>query len=137
MHFSPTIAADFDAIGAPRLDYRIRGVTAHVNGRIVGIGGLGFLPDGSVMAFAHLTDEARAARFALHRKVCRELAAARKRYPLIIALADPDQPAAERWLTRLGFKPADPPAAINGHKVFAWQAGSNTSSTAVLSSASS
>jgi hypothetical protein len=53
--------------------------------------------------------------------VCRELNAARKRYPLIIALADPDEPAAERWLTRLGFEPADPPAAINGHKVFAWQ----------------
>jgi hypothetical protein len=128
MHFSPTIAADFDTIGAHRLDYRIRGVTAHVNGRIVGLGGLGFLPDGTVLAFVHLTDEARSAKFALHRRVCRELASARKRYPRIIALADPDEPAAERWLERLGFSPADPPAAINGHKVFAWQTRSPPSS---------
>lgn len=122
MHFSPTIAADFDTIGAPRLDYRIRAVTAHINGRIVGIGGLGFLADGSVMAFAHLTDEARARKFALHRRVTRELFAARKRHPRISALADPDVPAAERWLARLGFAPADQPTEINGQKVFVWQA---------------
>jgi hypothetical protein len=90
-------------------------------GRIVAICGLGFLQDGTVMAFCHLTDEARRRKFSLHKEMCKRLAWARTHYRRIIALADPEIPTAERWLERLGFKPADPPTEINGQKVFVWQ----------------
>jgi hypothetical protein len=41
----------------------------------------------------------------------------------VVATADPAQPAAERWLERLGFVPVelDPGAQAGGPKLYLWQ----------------
>src|SRR5262245_1899887 len=123
MTFAPTLAADLAATGQDRLGFRIRAVTARVGDKIVGIGGLSFLDDGTVLAFCHLTDAARRRKVALHKAALAALARAKASgIRRIVATADPEQPAAERWLERLGFVSAlalgIEPIHINGHTVF-------------------
>jgi hypothetical protein len=78
MTFAPTVAADIAAIGGEP-PFRLRAVTARVGERIVGIGGFGYLEDGSVLAWASLTDEARRHKVSLHKRVCKALRWARAR----------------------------------------------------------
>jgi|SRR5215510_831103 len=123
MEFAPTVVADLAATGQDRLGCRIRAVTARVGDEIVGIGGFSFLDDGTVLAFCHLTDAARRRKVALHKAAIAALARAKASgFRRIVATADPEQPAAERWLERLGFVSARAlglePTHINGHSVF-------------------
>lgn len=102
----PTVAADLPALTSEPLPFRIKALTGVQDGAIIGIGGLGFTPDGTVIGFAELTAAARACKFALHRTALRVLAEARAAgVREIIVSADPAFEAAQRWLDRLGFEP--------------------------------
>lgn len=127
MTFAPTVAADIEAIGEKVPDYRIRAVTARIGEKVVAIGGLGFQANGTVTAFCHLTDEARHRKVALHKAVKAGIEQAKARgIGRIVATADPEQPAGERWLERLGFVSAESlgltPTHLNGHNIFVWRA---------------
>jgi N-acetylglutamate synthase-like GNAT family acetyltransferase len=78
--------------------------TGEVDGEIVGIGGLSYV-GGDVVAFADLTDEARAHPVTLHRFALQVMKEARKRgHRVVFASADKMTPAAARWLAHLGFQ---------------------------------
>jgi hypothetical protein len=91
-------------------------VTGLVDGKIVAIGGLAYLPDGTVGAFLQIDEEARGFPVLLHKtalKILRE--SGQKR---IVALAEQTTPSAKRWLHRLGFRAV---TEVNGETVYLWQ----------------
>lgn len=89
------------------------------DGKIIGIGGIAFLPDGQKYAFTELTDEARSNAIALHKAALTILDAARRRgIKRVVASADmAASTAAKRWLSRLGFKQHE----WNNQEVWIWQ----------------
>lgn len=113
----PATRADVEAFLPEPLPWRVRAFTGLLDGEIVGIGGLAYLPDGTVMAFLHGSDKARACRLSLHKAARRVLSEARgKGLRTIVAEADHTIEPAERWLLRLGFKPVD----HDGERVYVW-----------------
>jgi hypothetical protein len=128
----PAVAADLAFVGAP-LPLRIRAITATIpgdpsssavrdgppNDRVIGIGGIGYGPDGTVIAFAHLSTEARNYPAAIHRAGLRVMDMIRRsKINRVVADADLSaSPAAERWLERLGFRAV----TLCGRKLFVWQ----------------
>jgi hypothetical protein len=116
---TPLTAADIGEITREPFPYRVSGFTARLDGAVIAIGGATHLPDGTLLAFAHLTDEARRRKVWLHKQaksVLARLAARRRR---IVATASPEIPAAQRWLERLGFVPLDA-FAENGRLIWIW-----------------
>lgn len=114
----PTVPADLPHVIDEPLPHRIQAVTILVDGRVVGLGGLGFKPDGTIAAFAALLDEARRHPVTLHRAGLMVMdmieASGLKR---VVATAEMTQPRAAAWLVRLGFEPRD----VNGMQVFVWE----------------
>lgn len=102
----PAIADDFAAVGGEAVPVRTRAKTIEIDGVVAGVGGVGHLPDGAMVAFGHFTDELRKKPLALHKAALGVLREARARSAgPIVAKADPGIPRAEAWLDRLGFKP--------------------------------
>ena len=100
----PTVSSDLAQISTEPLPFRIKAMTGLVDGRVIGVAGIGYRPDGTILAFAELTEEARAHRFALHRASVKFLAGLRAQgVKRLVATADPEFAAAQRWLQRLGF----------------------------------
>jgi hypothetical protein len=105
----PTVLQDFlDLQGAPPIALT-RCVSAMRGDRLVGLGGLIFLPSGVVAASAVLTEEARTScKVTLHRaglqimRMARSLGLRR-----VVAFPEQGNPVAERWLLRLGFEPVE------------------------------
>lgn len=111
----PTVAADIAALGAEEPQWRIKAITATVDDRVIGIGGLAWINDNTVAAFVAATPEAYRYPVAFHRAGLMTLAMARRMgITTLVAMADPDRPAAERWLERLGFTPL----TVDGEKVY-------------------
>lgn len=109
---------DVDALIAEPLPYRIRAFAAERDGELLGVGGLAFLPDGTVGAFVHVVPGARRYRVALHKAGLRTMALARQLgVRRVVALAEPGVEPACRWLHRLGFREM----TVDGEQVFAWQ----------------
>lgn len=101
----PAVAADLAHFTDKPLPHRIRAITAHSGDTILGVGGIGYRPDGTVIAFAFIADEARRYPAAIHRAGLAAIALMRAaNVESVIAQAQPDNPAAERWLERLGFQ---------------------------------
>lgn len=102
----PTVASDLAHVTAETLPIRIRAVTAIAEERILGICGIGYREDGVAIAFAAINDELRKYPPALYRaglalmRIIREAGV-----PRVIALADANVAASERFLERLGFRP--------------------------------
>lgn len=114
----PTVASDLVGLIDEPLPHRIQAVTMELDGKILGVGGFRFTPDGVVAAFALLTEEGRAHRVTLHRAGRRMMASARRQgIRRIVALAEPGRPRAAPWLARFGFKPVD----VDGEIVWLWQ----------------
>lgn len=114
--FRPSVAADFLALqGAPPI-FRSRCITALVDDRLIGVGGLVHTPNG-VWASVLMNEEARRYPAAIHRAGLKAISEF-KRLGLrrVYASADPD-PKAERWLLRLGFCAED----TSRGKVFVWR----------------
>src|SRR5262245_15921684 len=116
---TPLTAADVAEVARVPRPYRVSGETARLDGMIIAIGGAAHLPDGSLLAFAHLTDAARRRKVWLHKQACRMLARLAARRARIVATASPDTPAAERWLARLGFTPMSL-ATDDGRTIWIW-----------------
>lgn len=114
----PTVSADVPFLTADPLPARIQGITAEVDGKIIGLGGLSYRPNGTVIAFAWISEEARKYPRAIHRagRMAVDLIRA-SRLPVVVAEAEPGNPAAERWLERLGFEKRE----IAGADVFVWE----------------
>lgn len=111
----PTTQAHIAELADKNVPFRVKAVTATVDGRVVGIGGIGFPKDGMPTAFAFITDELRARKVTLHKiglRCVSEWRAAGIRQ--VMALADSNVNAAERWLLRYGFEKQ----IIDGRSIF-------------------
>lgn len=108
----PATRADFDALIDEPLPCRVRATAAERDGKLVAVGGLAFQPDDTVAAFLILAPGVRGApgfRLALHKAGLRMMAEARRLgIRRVVATAEPNNPAAEPWLARLGFERAGP-----------------------------
>lgn len=114
----PTVPADLPCVIGEPLPHRIKALTALAGDKVVGIGGIGFRPDGTVIAFVHMNEEAKRYPAAIHRAGLAAMDMIRaSRVPLVVAEAQPGNPAAIRWLKRLGFAPM----TIKGEQVFVWR----------------
>lgn len=113
----PTVAADFLALQGAPPKFRCRCLTAIVDGRVIGIGGLVHNPGGELWASVLMAKEARDYPVAIHRAGLRAIAEF-KRLGLkrVLASAEPDNAAAERWLERLGFVRT----TVGALEVFVW-----------------
>jgi hypothetical protein len=122
VQFRPTVAADLAAVTTEKLPHRIQAVTAIADGRILGVGGIGFRPDGTVIAFAHFLPEFRKYPTAIHRagregmRLVRRSGAA-----VVVAEAQPGNPAAAPWLERFGFRRE----SVGGRFIYVWERGLN------------
>jgi hypothetical protein len=134
----PTILADLPYVIGEPLPYRIRAITALVEDRIIGMGGVAFPPQGPAIAFAQLLPsrpdqgdaaghdgtnsipEARRYPVAFHRAglMAMEMIQASD-VTKVIATADAGSEVAVRWLKRLGFRLADD-QRIEGKVLFVW-----------------
>jgi hypothetical protein len=135
----PTIPADLPHVIGERLPYRIRAITALVDDRVVGMGGIAFPPHGPAIAFVQLAPSpSEGAPVCEGKRTATGLPEAR-RYPVafhraglmamemirasgvrqVLATADADSDAAVRWLKRLGFQPASR-QRIGGKLLFVW-----------------
>ena len=114
----PTVAADFVALQGKPPDFRCRCITAVVDGRVIGIGGL-VHRDGRLWASVLMAPEAKRYPAAIHRAGLAAIALfERLELPRVYALAQPDNAKAEAWLLRLGFRPTRAGAA----RAFVWEA---------------
>ncbi len=104
----PATRADFDAMLAEPLPYRVRAFAAERDGELLGIGGIAFQPNGTVAAFAQMKPSANRYKIALHKAGLRTIAEI-KRLGIrrVVASAEKGNPAAEPWLARLGFRPME------------------------------
>jgi RimJ/RimL family protein N-acetyltransferase len=101
----PTVAGDLAAVTHERLPGRIKALTVKRDGRVLGLGGLRFCADGTIFAFVTMTEEGKRYPVALHKAGHRCMREAREAgYRRIFAHAERENPAAERWLERLGFR---------------------------------
>lgn len=114
----PATLKDFqDMIGEP-LPYRVRAFAVELDGKVLGVGGLAYLPNGTIGAFVHMAEGARRYRLALHRAGLRTMDEARRLgIRRVVAMAEPGVEPAARWLERLGFRPM----SVDGETVYAWQ----------------
>lgn len=102
----PAIADDLSALGGEPLPFRVRAQAVEVDGELIAVGGVGYMDDGTVIAFARLTADMRRRKVQLHKAALALLRDAHARgAKQIIARVDPSVPAAQRWLERLGFAP--------------------------------
>ncbi|WP_375408506.1 hypothetical protein [uncultured Methylobacterium sp.] len=91
-------------LGGPPLT-RIRAMSARVDGELVAIGGLAYLPDLTVVAFLEGHSAVKRWPITIHKAVRAGLADAKRRgVRRIVAIAADDVEAAPRWLERLGFR---------------------------------
>jgi hypothetical protein len=91
-----------------RLKYRAIALAAKLDGRLLGIGGVTFTPDGGRWAFCDLTEEAYRYPVAMHKAARETLRIAKERgIRRLVATATSGHPAGDRWLRRLGFVPRD------------------------------
>lgn len=80
----------------------VKGVAAYVEGKLVAVAGLFYMP-GHVVAFCDLKDEARPYKMLIGLTAARVIREAKQRHKRILAMIDRKEPTAETWLTRLGF----------------------------------
>ena len=117
--FRPATRADIDRLIDEPLPYRVRAFALEVNGEFLGVGGFAYQPNDTIAAFLLKVPGAEKYKFSLHRaglKVMEEAKAAGFRR--VVALAEKTNPAAERWLKRLGFKQV----MVDGEQAWIWEA---------------
>lgn len=113
----PATSSDIAVLVAEPLPYRVRAFAAERDGELLGLGGLAFLPTGTVAAFVLLAEGARRYKIALHKAGLRTMQEARRLgIRRVVAMAEPGVEPAPRWLERLGFHPM----TIDGEQVYAW-----------------
>lgn len=114
----PATRADFAALLAKPLPYRVRAIAGEIGGEVIGIGGLAFPRGGPAIAFLQGDPRMRDYPVSLHRAALTVLAEARRlRVPRLVAVAEEGVEPAQRWLARLGFQRT----SIDGHEVWTWR----------------
>lgn len=104
VHLRPTIASDLPHVIGEPLPFRIRAITMLAGGRVIGLGGIAFPPQGPVIAFVQQTAEARKYPVAFHRAGLMAMQMIRQSaLEHVVATTDRDSPRAIRWIERLGF----------------------------------
>lgn len=100
----PSTADDFVEFAGELPCYRARSWTAIEAGRIIGIGGYGFAPNGAIVMFMKALDgETKRHAVSLCKLALCVLAQARQLGRNIVAECDDTIPAAKRFLEWLGF----------------------------------
>lgn len=118
--FRPTVSSDLSAVIGEPLPFRIRAITVLDGDKVLGIGGIGFTPDGRVIAFVQQSEEAKRYPIAFHRaglmamRMIEESSVAE-----VLSSADKDNPKALQWLERLGFVRAGD--IENNRALFVWR----------------
>lgn len=114
----PTEPEHIKAFTDKTLPFRLRAYTGLVDGVPIAIAGVGYTPEGRHLFVSFLTDEARRRPVTLH-KAAKRLLAELEHHGIrdLMAHADPAQPAARRYLERLGFEAR----TVNGQEVFQWR----------------
>lgn len=103
----PTRPDDLHHVIGESLPYRIRALTVEIDGKVMGIGGLGFPPDGPVVAFVQQAPEAKRYPVTFHRAGLAAMAMIREGgYARVVATVSTDDDSALRWIKRLGFREA-------------------------------
>jgi len=101
--------------------YRAKAYAVKKDGRVIGIGGLGFPVNLPVFMWSTITDELRALPVTLHKVGKRVVEDARSMgIKVMYATTDEGFDAAERWIKRLGFTPTG--EVRDGKKVHVWHA---------------
>jgi RimJ/RimL family protein N-acetyltransferase len=119
----PTVAADFDHLVHRPPPFRLRALTVLDGDRVLGIGGVALPPHGTPLAFVEQAPDAKRYAISFHRagllamRMIRDLGLNE-----VTATCDPDDPAALRWLARLGFVLSDA-QPIDGRVLFVWRRG--------------
>jgi hypothetical protein len=124
----PAIASDLTHVIGEPLPCRIRAITALVDDRVIGLGGIAFLPGGPPFGFVQLApapagSDAEAKRYpvAFHRAGLTAMRMIRDAgLTEVLATADPTDATAMRWLLRLGFEPSES-HRVPGKALFAWR----------------
>lgn len=117
--FRPATRADIDALISEPLPYRVRAFAVEDDGKLLGIGGFAYQPKDTIAAFVLKAPGAEKYPVALHRAGLKAMAEARASgYRRVVALAEKMNPAAERWLGRLGFRPV----VVDGETAWIWEA---------------
>lgn len=116
----PTTKEDVAEFFPDAPPFRIRALTARLDGEVIGIGGVTFRPDGIALAFLECDEEhCRKYPKRLHATARRVIAEAKAAgIKRIIAKADGAREKAAAWLERLGFKKI---GEVDGEQVFEWQ----------------
>jgi GNAT superfamily N-acetyltransferase len=96
-------------------------MTGVVDGEVLAVGGIAYLPDGTHGAFLLADERARKYPVALHKAGLHVLQQARKfGIAKVVAMADPHIKPAKRWLKRLGFEPV----TVDQQEVWLWHSSS-------------
>ena len=117
----PTRPEDLSAVVGEPLPFRIRALTVLDGDRVLGVGGIGFPPHGSPIAFVQQAPDAHKYPVSFHRaglaamRLIRESGVAE-----VLSTADPDNPKALRWLERLGFTLASH-QSVPGRVLYVWR----------------
>ena len=84
---------------------RVVAFAGKIDGRVIGVGGIAFRPDGHRAAFCDVGEEGRSYPIALHRAALMTIAAAKKaKVKRLIATTRSMHPKSPHWLIRLGFR---------------------------------
>ena len=118
----PTVPADLAQVTHQPLPIRIRAITALAGDQVLGIGGIGYRPDGVVIAFMHINEPGRRYPRAIHRAGLAAMELIRQSGErCVIAMADELVEPARRWLERLGFRATHE----DGVEFYVWRSGGN------------
>lgn len=113
----PATAADFEQLLGETLPFRVRASAVDHNGELMGVGGLGFLPNGTVSAFVIRRPGSDRLKVTFHKAGLWTMKEARRLgVRKVVAFADPAVERAEAWLERLGFVET----LSEGNKVYVW-----------------
>lgn len=100
--------------------YRCRAYAVKRDGRLIGIGGLGFPPHMPPILWANITDELRSLPVTLHKVGMRGVADAKAMgVRVMYATTELGFEAAERWIARFGFEETG--ELQDGKKVWIWR----------------
>jgi RimJ/RimL family protein N-acetyltransferase len=116
----PATRADIDSLIDEKLPYRVRAYAVEDHeGKLLGVGGFAYQPNDTIAAFVLKAPGAEKYKIALHRAGLMAMQDAKRLgYRRIVALAEKTNPAAERWLARLGFKQV----MVEGQTAWVWEA---------------
>ena len=84
---------------------RVLAIAGRVDGKLLGVGGIAFRPDGFRVAFLDVGDEGRGYPVALHKAALKVIEMAREaKVHRLVATTTSMHPKSPKWLIHLGFR---------------------------------